>query len=1060
MSIETFGGLAIRLDGRVLSGFASRKAEALFVYLAAAGQAVPRSVLASLFWEDSSETRAATNLRVALSSLKKQLEPFLEIDRQSVRFRPSDRTRLDALLLERNLADEDLEAGLALYRGDFLEGFHLRNCRAFEDWQSVTREHYHLRIKESLHDSINLCLARGTLKIGLRYVRRLLELDPFDEVALRRLLELLARTGQRNTAVQQFERYQKIYADELGVEPDPATLDLYDRIRNGVIQPDSSVRLPEEISMQVASRSSVSNLPQPLTPFVGRKAELSRLEDLLSEPDVRLLTIFGPGGIGKTRLSQESGRRENERYQDGVFFVSLFSISDPEAMLSAIASAVGFQAVERGDLKNQLLDYLARRNMLLILDNFETVLTGAPVIVEILQRAPGIKAITTSREKLNLIGEHVFRLGGLNYESGENEPEDALRDSALLFLGTARRLNPEIHADPSAHAIIAQICRLVEGMPLAIELAASWTDTLTLDEIRGRIETGLDILDATLGDLPERHRNIRLVFDATFQSLDPPTQRCFSTLSVFRGSFNADAAKVIADASIRQLKTLVRKSLLTPQDKGRYQLHELLRQYGEEKLGASPEQEALVKRRHSEYYRDMLVAAEKQLIGGRIAARERASYAAEIRNIRGGFRRAVEAGDTGMILGFLPGLYALDPASSRIALLSWAIEKLGEGHPTAGEELVIGHLLCRTGLDKFHNGFHEEGRAEVCRGHAILQKAGAAATALLHKANLAAANIHAFGINFDYSPLIQAALAYFRPDYDVRFALEDAGIYDRKRGDMESAETYLRELIDLAEPLYERSWLASAHFGLGLVAEVQGRYIDAIDHMHKSVLLYAELDSLQMVGVLHKHLGLLHAALNRHLTAREHYHHALALFEEIGVQWRIVEGHMNLGETALLMGSLEEAQKHYARAQEIYRHLKEGSVIEGYLIGELGWLATVKQDYPGAIAHFLSVLPGNREPYPEHIIPAVMARSILLLETHGETALAEKIAAFILSDQFHTQLNTKRAALQRMDQIKAERGGEAHAALVDQARRIKLADLQTEWTTLLFDLKAAEDQAG
>jgi tetratricopeptide (TPR) repeat protein len=280
--------------------------------------------------------------------------------------------------------------------------------------------------------------------------------------------------------------------------------------------------------------------------------------------------------------------------------------------------------------------------------------------------------------------------------------------------------------------------------------------------------------------------------------------------------------------------------------------------------------------------------------------------------------------------------------------------------------------------------------------------------------------------------------------------LRVAGTYFRDRGDPDHAEAYFQELIDLAEPLHERSWLAESRLGLGLLAEDQNRYPEAIDQMHKSLLLYAELGFQQMVGVLHKHLGLLYAALNQFSTAFDHFRRQLELFKKIGVQWRMVEGYMSLGETRLLMGSLEEAQRYYALALQSFREVEDGSPIGAYLAGELGWLATVEQDYGHALARFLPAFHANQQVYPDHMIPSFMSRAIPLLEAFDKTALAEKAAAFVVYGRVNVQLNTRRPAIQFMEKIKAEKGVEAHDGLVIRAGQIKQARLQAEFEETLI----------
>ena len=356
------------------------------------------------------------------------------------------------------------------------------------------------------------------------------------------------------------------------------------------------------------------NLPIQTTPFVGRQQELADMKVLLAKPDVRLLTILAPGGMGKTRLSIEAARSQIGRYDDGVFFVPLAPLNSPNDIVSAIAEQVGFSFYGGDPPEQQLLAFLQSRAILLVLDNFEHVLEGAALVTDIIQVAAGTKVLATSRERLNLSGETVFTLSGLHFPTWET-PEDALEyDAVQLFLQSARQVRPDFQLQPNDPDHLARICRLTAGMPLGIVLAAAWVDLLGLDQIAVEIQQGIDILETDLRDVPERQQSLRATFNYSWNRLSVAERDVFMKLSVFRGGFTAEAAQAVAGANLRQLRKLADKALLQVLDEGRYDIHELLRQYAAEQL-TQADKTLNTARRHLDYYLKLAEDAEVHNFG-------------------------------------------------------------------------------------------------------------------------------------------------------------------------------------------------------------------------------------------------------------------------------------------------------------------------------------------------------------------------------------------------------------------------------------------------------------
>src|SRR5260221_6840687 len=274
----------------------------------------------------------------------------------------------------------------------------------------------------------------------------------------------------------------------------------------------------------------------------------------------------------------------------------------------AIAEAVRFSFYEGGSPREQLIDFLREKQMLLVLDNFEHLLEGTALVAEILQNAPAVRVLATSRERLNLQSETVLLLDGMDFPEWET-PEDAAAYSAVrLFLQSAHRMQPDFALSADNIGYVARICRLVQGVPLGIVLAAAWIGMLELSEIASEIERSLDFLESDLRDLPERQRSLRAVFEYSWDLMSEHERDVFMRLSVFRGGFTREAAQEVSGASLKTLMSLVNKSLLRRDPAGRYDVHELLRQYAEARLHQTPAVEIDTRNRHSTFYTTLLAS--------------------------------------------------------------------------------------------------------------------------------------------------------------------------------------------------------------------------------------------------------------------------------------------------------------------------------------------------------------------------------------------------------------------------------------------------------------------
>lgn len=419
----------------------------------------------------------------------------------------------------------------------------------------------------------------------------------------------------------------------------------------GVDNRGDAVSLARSLGLLPDTRDGVirHNLPVPLTPFVGREQELSKLADFIADPNLFIITVHGPGGIGKTRLALEAARREvlqDSPFPSGVFFISLASVKMAEEIVSAMAATLDFHFHGSENETEQLLYYLRQKRLLLVMDNFEHILEGRSILAKMCEAASGVKLIVTSREPLQLHGEQRFPLQGLMVPQSSEAVKNTISDyaAAQLFMNIARRTDPDFRLLEGDEEQLHRICHLVEGMPLGLELAASWANLMPLSEIAAGIEHSLDLLRTEAYDRPERHRSMQATLDASWTRLLPNQQLGFQKLTVFRGGFTRPAALEVAGVALPLLITLTNKSWLRyDRQNNRYQIHELLRQYGAGKLSADGVREQRLREKHSAYFCDYLKKREMDWFGPR-QQNVASEVSAEIDNIQQVWRRIAQEG--------------------------------------------------------------------------------------------------------------------------------------------------------------------------------------------------------------------------------------------------------------------------------------------------------------------------------------------------------------------------------------------------------------------------------
>jgi DNA-binding SARP family transcriptional activator/predicted ATPase len=669
LAIFALGPLRIELDGKPLKT-SRHKALALLVYLAMHPGKQSREALSALLWPDYEQEKAYAYLRRTLWEVRTLLgEGWLEADHEEIGFSPNAGILQDIAEFKSHLAAFNqhahptstacqecithLNKAALLYRGDFLAGFNLRDSANFEDWQFFQGEALRREYGEVLQKLSILLSQADSFMEAILFAQRWLALDTLNEEAHRTLMKTYARSGQRHAALRQYLECKRILQSELEVAPELTTSALYDSIISGKWnQGDKIPSKPIENREQNASGAGStvigfregflaketqprSNLPAPSTPFIGRQHEIDQIARLLREPDCWLLTLLGPGGIGKTRLAIEIGRKQGNNFPQGVFLIPMNMLGNEQSIAPAIAHILGLTFRQNGPAPGeQLIDFLREKNLLLILDALEGLVPWAGLLEQIHSHAASIKMLVTSRHRLQLHGEWVMEVTGLDYPPKRTGNAVEMKSDANstysaveLFLHAARRAQVTFQPTPEDFNAISQISQLLEGMPLGLELAATWVNTLSCQEIAAEISRcaeinrgaeknqGLDFLEIASGDLSERQRSMRAVFDHSWNLMSAREQYLMPRLSVFRRSFTRQAAEQIAGISLRELSGLVDKSLLRRTPQGQFDIHDLLRQYYDEKLVQSPRDSQETRHRHCAYYCSRMMEWNQQVSG-------------------------------------------------------------------------------------------------------------------------------------------------------------------------------------------------------------------------------------------------------------------------------------------------------------------------------------------------------------------------------------------------------------------------------------------------------------
>lgn len=961
----------------------SAKTAAVLALLALARGPLARARLTGLLWPDLPEERARGNLRRALWDLRRNLDwgpqaAWLEAGHGEVSLRRGPGLEVDVDLFEAAASalaraslpgdPTPISAGLLQYRGELLAGFAVRDAEPFEEWLLAERERLGELALGAFARYVELCRVRGEIREGLAWGRRLVALDGWREASHRAVMELLALAGEPTAALAQYESCRRLLAEGLQIQPSAATRELAERLRAGLHGPVAATGAP---------LPPPHDLPVPTAPFVGRARELAEVAGLVESPETRLVTLVGPGGIGKSRLAVQVAARLLDRpgpplFPHGIRFQAMPPGQEAGGLAAALCERLGLDPAGAGEAGERLLDFVRDRRLLLLLDGAEHRFEeGRSLAAELVRAAPEVKLLVTSRRPLGVEGEWVVEVGGLDLPDPDGRADPARAGGVQLFLQAARRARFGFVAGEAELGGIVAICRRLGGSPIGIQLAAGWLRSLPLAALAERLDHDLGLLDETPGG---DEGVLDRLFASSWEQLDESLREALAGLSVFVGAASVDDAAAVAGADLRQLALLVDRSLLRREAGGSFSLHEVLRLGARARLRSRGGEEAALDR-HAERF--AVRAAELVArLGGPQEEAALDEIGAAFDDLCAACLRAARAGRTEWLPPLARALSAYGRERGRgpqvETLLGEAAASLPAGEAPAALRLARGALRNRLGS-------YAAARADGAAALAAAPDGGEASAAHL----LLAESAFLLG---DYASA-RAALAQASGDGGPSGAapLALAGRIALEVGRLAEAREAFRGSLDVARAAGDGRAVRVALAELGRAAYFAGDLARAEEALTEALARgRAAGDRDTQVRALHG-LGFVADERGRPAEAAPHYRESLALAEEGGDRRAVAYTQMLIGESARLAGDLDAARRAYEEALGLARRL-DSAYLVGLLLGNLAYVAAAEGRGAEARAFAREVLAVHRESGSDTVaLPAVIALAEVALRT-GEPA--------------------------------------------------------------------------
>ena len=1059
LNLFLLGPPRIELDGESIS-LNNRKAIALFSYIVSSGSSHSRDSLVNLLWPDYDSSRGRTTLRATLYALSRSLkgEP-LKADRETIAPNPDADLWVDVLNFRDLLAQcrthghpssepcpeclSHLTDAVELYGGDFMTGFSLKDSVNFDDWQISQAQNIHSEMVAALERIVHYLDGEGESDKAIPYAQRWLEMDRTNEGTHRQLMELYAKTGERTAALEQYEQCVKILKDNLGVSPQESTVELYEAIKENRLQ---AAETPAPKSWKAPS----NNLPAQLTSFIGREGEIQEVKGLLAS--TRLLTLSGSGGCGKTRLALQIAADLLGEFSDGMWIVELASLSDPSLVTQEVASVLGVReesdslpiaaptpgdsgssGAGTGTLLTKLLTYLQQKEILLMLDNCEHLIDACASLSEtLLQACPNLKILATSREALGIVGETPWNVSPLSIPDSDDLPSlgtsDLSKYEALrLFSDRVETIIPTFEMTERNVSTVARICLRLDGIPLAIELAAARLKTLSVEEITDRLDDRFRLLTGGSRTALPRQQTLRAAIDWSYNLLSQPERVLLGRLSVFMDGWTLAATEgvcageslvganiQISSEQILDLLTgLVEKSLVIAEEeegKTRYYLLETVRQYARDKLLESDESVSL-RDRHLAWFLDLAEEAEDELHGPhQVEWLDRLK--AEHDNIRAALEWSKEAVDN-------------SEAGVRLAAaLPW---------------FWIGR------------GYGSEGRKWIEK---VTSQSRGVSAAVRARALIGAGYLASF--QSDYKPVAELgeeSLSLAREAGDKKsiahslriLAIGKASQLDfghEKKLDFSQVKELIEKSLTLSREIGDK-WSTGQSLWILAGVEIGMRNRDrAKELFEESLTLSREMGDKTAITMTLSFWGGLVVEEGDYDRGRALFEESLTISRELGSKVQTVTPLFDLGRLALLQGDFDRAKDLLEESLTLYRELGVKRKITSS-VRLLGRVATAHEDFGRAITLYQESITLSRESEDKSGIAGGLEALAELLgsKDRGEQAARLYGAAEVLRGTGFPLLASYRAGYDRsVAALRSQLGEEAFATAWAEGRAMSVED--------------------
>jgi predicted ATPase/DNA-binding SARP family transcriptional activator len=934
--IQLLGELRITFASQEAPRSFTRKIGGLLGYLACfLHRAHSRDELIELFWPEVDLEAGRASLRSALPLLRRLLEPLppgeaispsplLVVDRLTVRLNP-ERVTTDVEEFERDLqaaarATSPAEAvalweqAVACYGGELLVGY-------YEPWVLAERKRLadaHVRALRRLAAARS---QQSDIAGAIEAARRAVHVDPLEEAAHYELIQYHATAGQLAAARRHYLDLERLLKAELGVTPTQSLSDLLEASeRSRVSSLPAPAASPAPNRVPLPTRLTVPPLPVTLTPFFGREEEIAQLCAILETAGTRLITLTGLGGTGKTRLALEVARRLQADGSEwtGVAFVPLVDLTDPRPLGQTIRGALNLPAAGDTDPLEQIATYLAGDRFLLVLDNFEQLLDGgAQTLRQLLERAPDLVCLVTSRRPLGLTAEREYPVAPLPTPATPAPPERLLEFASVrLFLSRAQAARPDFQVTAANAQAVTRLCQALEGIPLALELAAARSPVLTPAQMLLHLSDRFGFLVARHRNVTERHQTLHAALEWSYQTLPEPQQRLLARLSVFRGGWTLEAAAAVCGEPIHDPQSTIQDTLEALMDLRdaslvgteeaeeamRFRMLETVREYAAERLAQWGEAEA-VRERHRDWYLGLAERAQRELAGP-----EQATWLERLEREHDNLRAA----------------------------LAWC--KAEENGAGAGLRLV-------GALGRFWKirGYLSEGRASLAEA---LEREGAIVPPQVRAKALSWAGELAHSQQ-DYGAATaqyKESLAIYRQFGDrggIASVLNGMGSVVQEQGDRAEARRFHEESLAIRRELGDQTGIAFSLNFLGNLALEQGDYVAAKARYAESMAISGELGdkpgvytSLQLLGVVAEHEGDL--ALAGSIFAE-----CLPVWKELGFQIQAAWAQHGIGYAASRQGDFPTARSLLMNSLRMFREMETTHGVD-LTLERLGGLAAAQ----------------------------------------------------------------------------------------------------------------------